>query len=183
MKRGLPADRHGIDPWVALGTCGGIGRIPVAPGTFGSLVGLPLSLATGAAATRLAGVAGLSGAGAIAAVEAALLAAVFAAGVMICGRAASALGLGKDPGPVVFDEVAAVPVALLAVAPAARSIGVLAVAFLLFRLADIAKPFPCRWLERLPGGLGIMADDLAAAGYAALGLGVIRAIAGSQPWL
>jgi phosphatidylglycerophosphatase A len=79
-----------------------------------------------------------------------------------------------DPGPVVIDEVAGqwvtmLPVLVLLDGPTAVSLGAAAVAgFLLFRIFDIAKPGPVRALERLPGGVGIMADDIAAGVLAAM---------------
>lgn len=162
------------DLWTLLATCGGIGLVPFAPGTFGTLAGIPLSLATGAAATWLAGLIGGAGPVATVVIEALLLVPVVAAGVPICTRAAAGLGLGKDPGPIVFDEAAALPLVLLVVPPAARTPAMLAAAFALFRLFDITKPFPCRRLEALPAGLGIMADDQAAAVWAAACLALVR---------
>ena len=73
-----------------------------------------------------------------------------------------------DPGQVVVDEVAGMMVTL--VLNPAGGFGWLLVAFLLFRAFDIVKPFPVRQFERLPGGIGIMADDLAAGVYANLAL-------------
>ena len=161
-------------PSVLLATCGGVGRIPFAPGTAGALVGIPLALATGVVSRRLAASAGAPLAGA--AVEACLVAAVCIGGVPICSRAAARLGRGKDPGAVVYDEMAALPLVLLPVPTAARSVACLAVAFALFRVFDIAKPFPCRQLERLPAGWGIMADDWAAAAWAAACLILARSL-------
>ena len=71
----------------------------------------------------------------------------------------------KDPGRVVVDEIAGQMVALLFVRPTAL---VLLAAFLLFRVLDVLKPWPARRLEDLPGGSGIMADDLMAGLYANL---------------
>jgi len=92
---------------------------------------------------------------------------VLLAGVPICGIAAKSLGV-KDPGAVVWDEIAAFPIVFFA------AIGgwlpfdwmTAAMGFLFFRLFDITKPWPARRLERLPGGWGIMADDLIAGAYA-----------------
>jgi len=167
-----------LDPVLLVATCGGIGWIPVAPGTFGSFPGLPLSLATGAASLWLAAAAGLRGAGWGTALELALIAILVGVGVPVCGRAARLLG-SHDPGPVVFDELVAIPLVLAVVPPGARSLPVLGAAFLLFRLFDILKPPPCRQLERLPGGLGIVADDLGAAVLA----GACLAAARWQGWL
>jgi phosphatidylglycerophosphatase A len=146
------------DPAVLLATCGGIGFVGVAPGTFGAAAGLVIGLATAA----------LGPLG-----ESLVAAGLCLAGIPICTRAAAVLG-GHDPGTVVLDEVAAMPLVLLAVPAPDRSPLVLLAAFGLFRLFDITKPFPCRRLERLPAGLGIMADDWAAAGWAAACLVVAR---------
>jgi len=144
----------------ALATVAGLGdRLP-APGTsVGSLVGATACAAALAAfPSRPLGVlcAGL-----------ALLVPV---GVWACGTEAGRRGV-EDPGAVVLDEVAGQWLALAAVAaarPHPVSVGLVAVSFLLFRAADVAKPWPVRALERLPGGWGIMADDLAAGALAAL---------------
>ena len=174
-----PASPPWLDPAVWIGTCGGVGRAPFAPGTFGSVIGLPLSLATAAAAawlaSRLPAAVGPLG---LTLIEAGLLAALFVTGIPICTRAARLLG-GKDPGPVVLDEAVAVPFVLLASPATDRGPVVLLAAFVLFRIFDILKPPPVRQLERLPAGLGIMADDLAAAAMA----GSCLALARWQQWL
>lgn len=166
------------DPALWLATCGGIGRVGVAPGTFGSVVGVPLSLAVGwlanAVTSRLGGGGWLP-----TVVEGALVAAICFAAVPVCTRAVRLLGRGDDPGAIVLDEAAALPLALLAVPFTARSWTVLVAGFLLFRLFDIWKPVPCRQLESLPGGLGIMADDWGAAAWAAGCLVIAR----GQGWV
>jgi phosphatidylglycerophosphatase A len=167
-----------LDPALLVATCGWMGRIPFAPGTFGSLVGLPLSLATGSAAAWLAERLGQSGFAVAAGIELALIAGLFLAGIPLCTRAARLLG-GKDPGPVVLDEAVAVPAVLAVVPLAGRGMAVLAAAFVLFRVFDILKPPPIRRVERLPEGLGIMADDQVAAGFAAACLAAAR----WQGWL
>jgi phosphatidylglycerophosphatase A len=179
----MPAEPHPPrvpwhDPALIVATCGWLGRIPFAPGTFGSLVGLPLSLATGAAAGWLAGRLGQPGTTATAMIELALIAVLFGAGIPLCTRAARLLG-GKDPGPVVLDEAVAVPTVLALVPLAARGPAVLAAAFVLFRVFDILKPPPVHQVERLPKGLGIMADDQVAAVFAAGCLAAAR----WQGWL
>lgn len=93
--------------------------------------------------------------------------------VPLCTLAARQLGGLKDPSAVVLDEAAAMPLVLLVVAPEARTWLTLLAAFGLFRLFDITKLPPCRQLERLPDGLGVMADDWAAAAYAAAVLAVV----------
>jgi phosphatidylglycerophosphatase A len=127
----------------------GSGYSPVAPGTAGSLVGLLLFLPL---------------AGRAFSIQLAAVVAVTILGVLAGGRLATTLGT-KDPGVVVVDEVAGQWITLLAL----PMTPVIAVAgFVLFRVMDIVKPWPARALERLPGGLGIMADDVAAGIYAHL---------------
>jgi phosphatidylglycerophosphatase A len=87
---------------------------------------------------------------------------VFLIGIPICAGGARLLGL-KDPGAVVFDEIAAFSVVFLFVP---FTWWTTVAGFLMFRLFDIWKPWPARRLERLPGGLGIMADDFVAGFYA-----------------
>jgi phosphatidylglycerophosphatase A len=83
----------------------------------------------------------------------------------------------KDPGGIVVDEVAA-QWAVLTIVPLDPVLYLLS--FLLFRVADIAKPWPASWCDkRLAGGFGVMADDMVAALYAAAALFLIRLI---LPW-
>src|SRR5947209_534073 len=148
-----PGRPRGPAVWLATG--GGVGFVPWAPGTFGTLVGLPLAWA----------IALLPSWG-----RAPAILGMLALGVPICSIAARRLG-SKDPGAVVWDEIAAMPVVFCLTSfdrPAGSLAAVLALGFGFFRLFDIAKPPPCRWLEHLPGGWGIMADDLGAAIYAGL---------------
>lgn len=127
----------------------GSGLLPRAPGTWGSALAWlafwllpPLSpLPLGAA-----------------------IAAAFLLGIWLCGESAKRLGTHDHPG-IVFDEMVAMW-AVLAVTP--RLVVWQAVAFLLFRAMDIWKPWPIREADhRIPGGLGIMLDDVLAAAYAA----------------
>lgn len=135
---------------IALATVAGLGRFPIAPGTAGSAAGLLLAWSLWSLAGPLA-VAG----GALA---------VTVVGIWAADATARHYGEG-DPSRVVIDEVAGQMVGLLWLPP---SLPVLAAGFLLFRLFDIMKPFPVRRLEKLPGGLGIVADDLAAGLYTVL---------------
>ncbi|MFM9009547.1 MAG: phosphatidylglycerophosphatase A [Planctomycetota bacterium] len=164
-------------PWFApavfAATACGLGRVPFAPGTFGALLGLPLSLATGWLAGRIT-----PDAAGGHALESALVAAICCAAIPVCSRAAALMGR-KDPGAIVLDEVASMPLARLIVPAAARTPAILAAAFVLRRVCDIGKPFPCRQLERLPAGLGIMADDWGAAAWTAACLAIAR----WQHWL
>jgi len=161
-----PASEPWFDPAVFVATCAGLGRIPFAPGTFGAAAGVGLALAI--AALGLPAVA-----------EAALIVAVNVVGIPLCSVAARRLGRGGDPGAIVYDEMASLPLGLLAVPAAARSawpaaVPLLLAAFLLHRVFDITKPFPCRRLEHLPAGLGIMADDWGAAAWMAVALTACR---------
>jgi phosphatidylglycerophosphatase A len=137
---------------LAVATAGGVGYVPFAPGTFGSAAGLLLwAVLPGSAAVQGTAI---------------VL-------TMIAGSWASHLAEDHfqttDPAPVVIDEVMGM-LATLFLVPVGWK-GVLA-AFLLFRLFDIIKPYPANRLEHLPGGIGVMADDLMAAVYANLALRV-----------
>ena len=101
--------------------------------------------------------------------------AVTVGGTWAAHCAARLLG-AKDPRPIVIDEVAGMTLSVLAFP---LTPPVLGAAFVLFRLFDIVKPFPARVSERLPGGAGIMADDLVAGLYALGALGLLRAVV---PW-
>jgi phosphatidylglycerophosphatase A len=139
----------------ALATVGGLGDLLPAPGTtVGSLVGLGLFLAMTRLATGMSVILGLAGLAVLAAVS-----------VWACGAEAARRGVA-DPQPVVLDEVAGQWLALVVVTNLTGrpdpGLWVGVVSFLLFRAFDIAKPWPIRALERLPGGGGIVVDDLAA---------------------
>ncbi len=153
--------------WILCVAQGGfIGRIPVAPGTWGSVVGLAwvavlLSLPNPALA-----LAGMVGAIAIA--------------VWFCGAAEKILNQ-TDPGSVVLDEIVALPVCYVGwvwvayshhgVWPAARlMVGregwpMTILIFLAFRFFDVLKPWPVRQSQALPGGWGVVVDDVLAACY------------------
>ena len=151
-------------PAVLLATCGGIGQLRPAPGTWGAAVGL---LAAGAVA----------GIGLPWPTECGMWLVINLASVPVCTLAARQLGGLKDPSSIVLDETAAMPLVLLTIPASGRTWLVFLLAFGLFRLFDITKPPPCRQLERLPEGLGIMADDWTAAIMAA------AALAGIMFWL
>lgn len=93
--------------------------------------------------------------------------AVYLLGVWAGNHAQEDFGC-KDPGPFVLDEFVGQGIAILPLLPGPLDAWGLLAAFLLFRLFDIWKPPPARQLESLPGGTGIMADDVAAGAYAAL---------------
>jgi phosphatidylglycerophosphatase A len=142
---------------LAIATLFGAGRSPIAPGTAGTLAAIPLVYAAG----RLLPAWGF----------AAATVAVACVGVWVSGPAARLLA-GKDPGPVVIDEAAGLFVTLLFIPVGGFT---LAAGFLLFRAMDILKPPPARRAEGLPGGWGIVADDLIAGVYANLALRLARA--------
>lgn len=134
----------------------GTGLAPVAPGTFGSLPGILLfwltmdfglyvQLAVGLSATLV--------------------------GCWICGESARRIGV-HDHGGIVWDEIVGMYLTLLA---APFSVAGWVLAFVLFRVMDIVKPWPIRDLDhRLKGGVGIMLDDLVAALFAAILLALYR---------
>lgn len=130
--------------WAAPATVFGVGYFPAAPGTLASLLAVLLYYFV---LHRLGVFTMLL-----------ILAAVFAVGVVSAGAYARTVGR-HDPRPVVIDEVCGQLAALTAL-PAEWF--PLALAFLVFRLLDVLKPFPIGRLEALPGGWGIMADDMAA---------------------
>jgi phosphatidylglycerophosphatase A len=136
---------------VILATVGGIGNVPVASGTFGSLVALPLLPVL--AALRDASLAGY----------AAVVLALVAVAIWSAGRAEEALG-GHDHSRIVIDEVAGM-VATGMFLPATW--GAIGVGFVLFRLFDVVKPFPAGFIDgRVEGGFGVVGDDLVAGVYA-----------------
>lgn len=147
-------------PTSLLATWFGSGLLPRTPGTWGSLASLPFAVAIAALGGPLA-----------------LLAAavaVFLLGLRVAELYARRSGQ-HDPQAIVIDEVAG---QWLAIVPVAGHLPYFAVAFLLFRVFDILKVWPADQLERrLPGGLGIMADDVVAGVYAgALSYGLLRLV-------
>jgi phosphatidylglycerophosphatase A len=133
-----------------LSTFLGVGFLPVAPGTFASLI---VAILYYFLAFRLGPLAYFG-----------LVVVLFLAGVP--AAAATARSMGRpDPRPIVIDEVVG---QLLALAFAPAGWPWVLSGFLLFRIFDILKPFPIRRLERLPGGWGIMADDVLAGVFSAI---------------
>jgi phosphatidylglycerophosphatase A len=130
-----------------ISTCGYLGYVPVAPGTFGSAAGLAVF-----AAVRWSGSPAL---------ELAVILLLFAVGVWSASAAEKHFG-GVDPAPVILDEVVGM---LITLAFIPVSITGAIVGFLLFRLFDVVKPWPANRLEALHGGLGVMADDAMAGVY------------------
>ena len=130
-----------------LATCGRLGFVPVAPGTFGSAAGLLVYYAirwTGSSTVEVFVIGGLC-----------------IVGVWSATAAGRLLG-SVDPGPVIIDEVVGMLITLwlLPVTPLGALVG-----FLLFRALDIVKPFPANRLEALSGGVGVMADDVMVGVY------------------
>lgn len=126
----------------------GAGYAPRAPGTFGTLVAVPLYLALREVDLTY---------------YLATVAALFALGVWICGVTERDLGTDDAPG-IVWDEIVGFLIAMIA-APAGW--WWIVAGFALFRFFDIVKPFPIRLLDqRVPGGLGVMLDDALAGVYA-----------------
>ena len=159
MARLDNASRTAVDRLALLiATVGGVGHAPLAPGTVASAL---TALAVGVLSpSRLALVV--------------MLLAVILVGTWAAQEAERSLG-GKDPGAIVIDEVAGMVLAVL-VLPLTPA--VLIAGFLLFRVFDIVKPYPANALQRLPGGVGVMIDDLVAGLYALLLLLVARALVG-----
>ena len=120
------------------------------PGTVGTLIGVLFYL--GLAGLPLAAYGGI-------------VVVLFLTGIWICARTARDLGV-HDHSAIVWDEIVGM---LVTMAAAPRGWGWLLAGFLLFRLFDIWKPWPIRWLDRrVQGGFGIMVDDLLAGVYAAV---------------
>lgn len=133
--------------WIAFGL--GVGALPLAPGTFGTLLAVPLYLLLDALS---------------AGPYLLVVAVLFLAGVGICGQTARALAVHDHPA-IVFDEVVGFLIAMTAAPTGAWWI---VAGFVLFRLFDIWKPWPVRWVDRrVAGGWGIMLDDAVAGFYAA----------------
>lgn len=148
---------------VLLATCGYIGAIPFAPGTFGSIPGLLLAL-------------WLHHLG-IWQLEAAVIVIIFVIGAWAATKAEEHYGL-IDPGPVVIDEVLGmlVTLAFLPVSLTGAIVG-----FVVFRVCDVIKPPPARQLEQLHGGWGVMSDDFMAGVW---GLVITRLLAWLFPaWM
>jgi len=168
---------------LAIATGLGLGYLPKAPGTLGSLLGVVLawgallissarpdtSPAAGSFPTALPWFNFLL-------VDGALVVVVSLLGLWASGRVAGHLGW-HDPPIVVVDEVSGQLIAYLGLATPATFVlnwKYLLAGFILFRVFDIWKPFPARLAESFPGGVGIMADDWIAGLYAALVLGLAR---------
>jgi phosphatidylglycerophosphatase A len=141
-----------------LATGGLVGMIPVAPGTFGSVVGLGVCYLLAGLDFSLAFI---------------LVIVLFVLAVRIAGEAEKMMGR-KDPGAIVIDEIAGMAVTLLGFP---FSIPVAVAGFALFRVLDIIKPPPIRTVERrFSGGFGIVIDDVVAGVLANVILRVLPAV-------
>jgi phosphatidylglycerophosphatase A len=143
---------------VRFATLGPVGAIPYAPGTLGAAAGVCVVALVHGLHLNPSG---------LRAALAALVAGIYGLGVWSAGRAEKKMGT-VDPGPVVIDEVVGQMIAFLF----QSNLGwkSLLSGFLLFRFFDILKPFPAGRFEHLPGGWGIMTDDVVAGIYSALAL-------------
>lgn len=141
-----------------VATVGGVGRSPWAPGTVGSAVAVVLyMLALGLSPL----------------VRLAILVGIALLGVWASAQTSAELGV-DDPSSVVIDEVCGQWIALIGHVAVGADLPLAFAGFACFRLFDILKPWPVGALERLPGGWGIMADDLAAGVLANLLLAAVR---------
>jgi len=144
---------------LALASGLGTGYAPFAPGTFGSALGLVVwALLPASVPVQLAVILGVFALGS------------WASGVVEhdCSRV--------DPGHIVIDEVIGMLVSLFMV-PVAWPGAVLG--FFVFRFFDVVKPYPANRLERLPGGLGVMADDAMAGVYSNVALRALLVASGA----
>ena len=150
-----------LTPTLILATGLGLGLSPIAPGTVGTIWGIPL--AWGISQLDIGW-------------QLLTIFILFVIGVPLCTRAAQQLGR-KDPGSVVWDEIASLPITFLFVPrEMMNEPWVLLTGFVLHRVFDISKLPPTKQFERLPDGLGIMADDVMAAIYSCLSLHLVLAI-------
>jgi phosphatidylglycerophosphatase A len=170
-----------VSNYLALGfATWGVGYAPLAPGTFGSAVGVGIYLLVQSMSARVFAFATARG-WSVQALESLrtafmllLIAVLTLIGVWAASRTEKLLER-KDPGIVVVDEVAGQLIAFLFV-PFNSGWWVIITGFVAFRLFDIWKPYPIRRLELLESGLGIMADDLLAGVYAAILLSLVTSI-------
>jgi phosphatidylglycerophosphatase A len=143
----------------AIATGFGAGFVPVAPGTVGALEGIAIYVGV-----RALGVGELNLFVGLIILNIGL----FLLGVWASSKTCGVIGIA-DPHQIVVDEISGQLISLtpLGLLPSLSLAGLI-IGFVLFRLFDIFKPYPIRKLERLPGGLGVMADDALAGTYAAV---------------
>jgi len=167
---------------LAIATAFGLGYLPKAPGTFGSLGGVAVSLGLlwlgshkALATMRIERNVSFWTVGMTPSIaDYGVLVLIAILGVYVADRAAKCAGK-KDPQFVVIDEVSGQMIAYFSPFTLLNWKSFL-LGFILFRAFDIWKPFPARQAESLPGGWGIMADDWIAGIYAAMGLWAARAL-------
>ncbi|HYG08337.1 MAG TPA: phosphatidylglycerophosphatase A [Pyrinomonadaceae bacterium] len=178
---GRPPRERSFKDYVALAiaTCG-VGLIPLAPGTWGSLVGVGLYLAARAASVQGFLYAEARGwslpplVSLLTTVVLLMLILMTIAGIWAATRCESLLSR-KDPGAVVIDEVIG-QILTFVFLPVGVGAWAIVAGFLAFRMFDIWKPYPIRRLESLEAGLGIMADDVLAGVYAATLMSLLTSI-------
>ena len=135
----------------------GSGAVPVAPGTFGTALGVLIYMFLPAMTWQVYGL---------------FLLLSFAVGVWLCGKTAKDIGV-HDHGGIVWDEFVGYWITMFLVPPGWLWI---LIGFVLFRIFDIVKPWPIRWLDKnVSGGFGVMIDDV-LAGLMALGCLQLAAI-------
>ena len=147
----LPESLPLSHPASLVATWFGVGLAPFAPGTWGSLAALPVACLVELYAGRV---------GLLVALAVVFVAGIWASEVMV------RRGTAQDPGFIVVDEVAGMFLTLAFTPLTWWGIGI---AFVLFRVADVIKPFPANWCDaNVHGGLGVMLDDLVAAIHAGI---------------
>jgi phosphatidylglycerophosphatase A len=147
---------------VIVATAGGAGFLPKAPGTAGSVVGVAVYLSMSATGTAVY-------------LPHAIILLLFV-GTLAAQRVETFWG--HDSQRIVIDEVIGQMIAFSLARSAQLSWTSIFAGFVLFRAFDIVKPFPIRHLERLPGGAGVIADDVGAGLYALAGLTVLQRLLG-----
>jgi len=136
-----------------------VGKIPFAPGTFGSAVGLPIAYLVSLTPLPFSLL---------------FIIAFIGFAVLISNRAEIVMAK-KDPGDIVIDEIVGIVITFINFAV---NVWILIAGFILFRIIDIMKPYPIRWIDRqVPGGCGVVLDDVIAGIYANL---ILRLI---TPWV
>ena len=139
---------------VALATCGRIGYMGKAPGTNGAAVGLIAFILLYYSVYGVSPIA-----------YSIIVGLITAMAIWVCGRA-EVLLKERDPSVVILDEIVALPFCFLgldSMLQSGQAWWVLILGFVLFRFFDIVKPWPINPLQKLPGGWGVVVDDLAAA--------------------
>ncbi|MEJ7709744.1 MAG: phosphatidylglycerophosphatase A [Pyrinomonadaceae bacterium] len=164
---------------LAIATCG-VGYMPIAPGTWGSAIGVGVYLLFRVVSLRIFTSAESAG-WSLTPLDAfrttfilLILIALTIVGIWAATRAEPLLGR-KDPGPVVIDEVVGQLITFVFV-PLNIGMGGVMLGFLLFRFFDIWKPYPIRRLESLESGLGVVADDIVAGVYAATTMSLLTSL-------